>query len=131
MTRLRGGPSVELVFGDKLSLRSSLAVGADGFLSRVRELGGFELLGWDYDQTALVANLNIGVVGRNETAWQRFLPGGPIALLPVGRIVGLDRLIDDDVSFSYPKISRLSSGPYRNALRRCSHEQLTLTSRRP
>jgi 2-octaprenylphenol hydroxylase len=62
-------------------------VGADGAGSRTRELCGITRAGWKYGQTAVVAHM------RTErphlrTAWQRFLPEGPLALLPLeaGRV---------------------------------------------
>ena len=36
---------------------------------------------WSYAQRGLVAS--VATEAPNQTAWQRFLPGGPLALLPV------------------------------------------------
>lgn len=59
-----------------------LQVGADGSKSRVRELGGFKTTGWNYSQNAIICTVEHSV--ENRFAWQRFLPAGPIALLPIG-----------------------------------------------
>ena len=67
---------------DGRSLGAALVIGADGARSRVREILGIDTGGWAYDQRAIVANVEIGHWHR-ETAWQRFLPTGPLAFLPL------------------------------------------------
>ncbi|KAF6141088.1 hypothetical protein GIB67_006533 [Kingdonia uniflora] len=64
------------------SLLSSLLVGADGGKSRVRELAALKTTGWKYSQNAIICTVEHTV--ENKCAWQRFLPTGPIALLPIG-----------------------------------------------
>ncbi|ACO64762.1 predicted protein [Micromonas commoda] len=62
-------------------VRARLVVGADGPSSKVRTLAGLRAAGWRYGLKAAV-----GTVTTDEphvTAWQRFLPSGPLALLPV------------------------------------------------
>ena len=76
---------IELENGDRIE--TELLVGADGAQSLVRKsLGRDEsLLSWQYHQMGLVATLKISPSDEpNVTAWQRFLPSGPIALLPLG-----------------------------------------------
>ncbi|KAF5336069.1 hypothetical protein D9611_006401 [Ephemerocybe angulata] len=67
-------------------LRSRLLVGADGFNSPVRSFAGISSYGWSYDTQAIVATLEHhprgAFEGPNTTAYQRFLPTGPIAFLP-------------------------------------------------
>lgn len=63
-------------------LRASLVVGADGRGSRVREAAGLRVTRASYRQCALVTTVGIER-GHAETAWQRFLVGGPLALLPL------------------------------------------------
>jgi 2-polyprenyl-6-methoxyphenol hydroxylase-like FAD-dependent oxidoreductase len=58
-------------------------VGADGANSPVRNFASINSLGWDYDTHAVVATLEMDTSRSNDTAWQRFLPTGPIAILPV------------------------------------------------
>ncbi|HET7921922.1 MAG TPA: UbiH/UbiF/VisC/COQ6 family ubiquinone biosynthesis hydroxylase [Gammaproteobacteria bacterium] len=67
--------------------RARLLVAADGAASATRQLLGIGTHGWSYDQRAIVAHLNVEKPHR-DTAWQRFLPGGPLALLPLadGRV---------------------------------------------
>jgi 2-octaprenylphenol hydroxylase len=65
-----------------LNLRAALLVGADGAQSRVRELAQIGVQSWQYEQRGLVAT--VGTEGSHErTAWQRFLPAGPLAFLPL------------------------------------------------
>ncbi|TDL23907.1 ubiquinone biosynthesis hydrox [Rickenella mellea] len=69
-------------------LRTRLLVGADGFNSPVRAYAGIESFGWSYDTRAIVATLfhpprGLGLHVPNTTAYQRFLPTGPIAFLPL------------------------------------------------
>ena len=63
-------------------LRAALVVGADGAGSRVRELAGIGITEGDYRQEAVVAEVRTAMPHR-ETAWQRFLPTGPLAFLPL------------------------------------------------
>ncbi|KAF8392053.1 hypothetical protein HHK36_022393 [Tetracentron sinense] len=76
------GCSVKLDLTDGSSLYAKLVVGADGAKSRVRELAGLKTTGWNYSQNAVICSVKHNV--ENECAWQRFLPAGPIALLPMG-----------------------------------------------
>lgn len=63
-------------------LHARLLVAADGSHSRVRELAGIQCDGGDYGQQAVVATMRTAI-GHGETAWQRFLPDGPLAFLPL------------------------------------------------
>ena len=88
-----GGVVLEL---DEGRIRARLAVGADGSRSRVRELAAIGHRGGDFHQRAVVATLH-AERGHADTAWQRFLPGGPLALLPLcGRRVSIVWSTDPD-----------------------------------
>jgi 2-octaprenylphenol hydroxylase len=78
---------VRLDLSHQRAVRASLVIGADGGQSRTRELAQIERVGRDYEQAAVVAHLR-SARPHAETAWQRFLPSGPIALLPLrdGRV---------------------------------------------
>ncbi len=67
---------------DGTSLTAQLLVGADGKQSRVRDLAGIHVQVSDYGQQALVAVVQTEKP-HQETAWQRFLPSGPLAFLPL------------------------------------------------
>jgi 2-octaprenyl-6-methoxyphenol hydroxylase len=100
---LRSQPQVELlmparvtnvVLGDALAeLRlvdatgerrcsARLVVAADGAQSLVRQAAGIGASNEDYAQTAIVAILRTGLAN-DGTAYERFTPAGPMALLPV------------------------------------------------
>ncbi|XP_050218489.1 uncharacterized protein LOC126669154 isoform X2 [Mercurialis annua] len=76
------GRLAKLELSDGSNLYAKLVVGADGGKSRVRELAGFKTTGWNYSQNAVICTVEHTV--ENRCAWQRFLPAGPIALLPIG-----------------------------------------------
>lgn len=82
-----GPERAELGIEDGRRLYARLVVGADGAGSPSRELAGLEVTGHEYEQRAVVCNLRCQLP-HGETAWQRFLPEGPIALLPLpgGRV---------------------------------------------
>lgn len=78
----RGPQGIRLVLGEGRILEARLLVAADGRDSLIRGLAGIQTTGWDYDQQAIVANVR-PERWHEETAWQRFLPTGPLALLPL------------------------------------------------
>lgn len=70
------------------TVAARLLVGADGLNSPVRTFAGIRARGWDYDRHGVVATLKLppgtGHSSENPqgvTAYQRFLPSGPIAFL--------------------------------------------------
>lgn len=71
---------VTLVDGRRIT--ANLVVGADGAASVSRRLAGIDTHGWSYQQHAFVTHVNTTRPHRH-TAWQRFLPSGPIAFLPL------------------------------------------------
>lgn len=44
-------------------------------------MAGFQTKGWEYKQTAVICTVKVAT--NHSTAWQRFLPTGPFALLPM------------------------------------------------
>lgn len=72
----------KLELTDGSNVVAKLVVGADGGRSRVRELAGFSSSGRKYPQNAVICTVEHSLP--NYCAWQRFLPAGPIALLPIG-----------------------------------------------
>lgn len=74
------GIAVRLDDGRRVSAR--LLIGADGARSHTRELAGIDTRGWSYEQKAVVTHITTSNEHR-ETAYQRFLADGPIALLPL------------------------------------------------
>ncbi|KAK3329769.1 hypothetical protein B0H66DRAFT_597333 [Apodospora peruviana] len=82
---LREWPVVHLAGGKQICAR--LLVGADGANSPVRSFAGIEARGWDYGRHGVVATLALEGEGwggdRTKIAYQRFLPTGPVAMLPL------------------------------------------------
>jgi 2-octaprenylphenol hydroxylase len=72
----------EVALEDGTVLSGSLVVGADGARSPVREWFGIPVRKHDYHQNSLVAAVRTEH-HHGDTAWQRFLPGGPLAFLPM------------------------------------------------
>jgi 2-octaprenylphenol hydroxylase len=71
-----------LTLEDGGMLEAKLLVAADGALSPVRTMMAFESREWDYGHHAIVATVEVAHSHEN-TAWQRFLPTGPLAFLPL------------------------------------------------
>ena len=63
-------------------LIAKLVVGADGANSWVRQQIATPMITRDYDHHAIVATVKCSQ-GHNNTAWQVFLPTGPLAFLPL------------------------------------------------
>lgn len=76
-----GADGVRLRLDDGSRLEARIAIAADGADSTLRELAGLRVSTHDYQQRGVVAFVE--TAAPNEaTAWQRFLPGGPLAFLP-------------------------------------------------
>lgn len=71
-----------ITLDDSSTVRARLVVGADSARSWVREQLGVSFSEVLYDQSAIVAHI-ASERPHAATAWQRFLPGGPVALLPL------------------------------------------------
>ncbi|MGM0594416.1 MAG: UbiH/UbiF/VisC/COQ6 family ubiquinone biosynthesis hydroxylase [Pseudomonadota bacterium] len=78
----RSGGGVTLSLSDGQTLHGKVVVGADGANSWVREQAGIDTTGWAYDQTAVVASIKTSR-DHQATCWQRFMPTGPLAFLPL------------------------------------------------
>ncbi|RUS73602.1 hypothetical protein EGW08_018645 [Elysia chlorotica] len=76
-------PYVKLTLNNGSVIKTKLLIGADGSNSAVRKAAGFQTINREYNQSGVVATLKLADGLSNTTAWQRFLPTGPIALLPI------------------------------------------------
>ncbi len=74
--------TAEIVLAGGSVLHGSLLIAADGAQSQLREQLGVPVWQHHYGQTAICANIQLGQAHR-DVAWQRFLPTGPLALLPL------------------------------------------------
>ena len=74
--------NVSVTLEDGQCLAASLVIAADGARSPVRAALGIRTRRHDYRQSSVVARVKTSEPHR-DTAWQRFLPGGPLAFLPL------------------------------------------------
>ena len=80
----RSADSIQVHLGDERILKAALLVGADGARSYVREWARFTLTTEDYGQQGLVCTVQTSLP-HQATAWQRFMPTGPLAFLPLSK----------------------------------------------
>jgi 2-octaprenylphenol hydroxylase len=82
-----GGDAIRVATTDGREYRAGLVVGADGAESAVRQQAGIDVRASDYGQRAVVTHLKCERP-HADTAYQRFLDTGPLALLPLadGRV---------------------------------------------
>lgn len=85
---------VRVRLGDGSLIRTRLLIGSDGTHSMVRQITGMNSQHYDYGQSAMIFNVR-PQAAPPDTAWERFTPQGPLALLPQpdGRlgVVWIDR----------------------------------------
>jgi 2-octaprenyl-3-methyl-6-methoxy-1,4-benzoquinol hydroxylase len=102
------GSQIELEDGTVLTAK--LLVAADGGQSRVRQTVGLGVTSWDYQQHALVIYVETDYPQQDIT-WQRFVPSGPQAFLP------LDGNYGSLVWYNSPdEVNRLKNLPYNQLM---------------
>ena len=77
-----GPGQVALTLADGRRIHARLVVGAEGHDSWLRSALGVPVDAHGYGQSAIVAHV-AGELPHADTAWQRFLPDGPLAFLPL------------------------------------------------
>lgn len=80
VTRSRGGATVTLT--DGRSVRARVVLACDGRGSTLRREAGIPVTEWRYDQSSFVCTIAHKHSHQN-IAHERFLPGGPFAILPM------------------------------------------------
>lgn len=75
-----GHTTIELEDGTRLSAK--ITVGADGGQSKLRQVANIGVTSWDYQQHAMVINVETDYEQQDIT-WQRFVSTGPQAFLPL------------------------------------------------
>lgn len=80
ITRSENGVAVELENGD--TLRARVVFACDGRGSATRKSAGIKITEWKYNQSSFVCAIAHEASHQN-IAHERFLPGGPFALLPM------------------------------------------------
>ena len=112
---------VELTLSNGKQFNAALLVGADGANSKIRQISGIEDYGWEYQQKALVATVKPEKSHQN-TAWQRFLPEGPLALLPIRD--GLISIVWTSATDTTEANLKLDETSFCDALAEASEQQL-------
>jgi 2-octaprenylphenol hydroxylase len=79
---LSRGQAYELLLTSGRKISAGLLVGADGASSWTRQALNITSSTEDYDQEAIVTTIS-AAKGHNNTAWQKFVATGTIALLPL------------------------------------------------
>ena len=97
-----GGQSVSTVLlSSGMQLSASLLVGADGANSKVREVASIQREQQSYQQQGLVCNVATAE-GHQNTAWQCFMPTGPLAFLPLyNGYSSIVWTLDEDLAQAY------------------------------
>ncbi|MBA6230990.1 MULTISPECIES: FAD-dependent oxidoreductase [unclassified Colwellia] len=68
--------------GKTQKITAKLLIAADGANSHVRKLANIGITGWDYQQSAMLINIETQTPQQDIT-WQQFFETGPLALLPL------------------------------------------------
>lgn len=74
--------NVEVKINDKNILNSKLLLACDGRFSKIRDIFNIHTTTKNYNQIAIVFNIK-HVKPHENIAWEKFLPGGPLAILPL------------------------------------------------
>ncbi len=100
------GQDSEVELENQRILTAKVLVAADGGQSKVRQSVGIGVTSWDYKQHALVIYISTAYEQQDIT-WQRFVPSGPQAFLPLSGKFG------SIVWYNTPdEVTRLKSLPY-------------------
>jgi len=73
---------MRVILDDGQVLEADIVIAADGRDSALRKMMGIATTGWEYQQDGLVATVSTEK-SHQFTAWQHFLPEGPLAFLPL------------------------------------------------
>ena len=79
---LAGSSDISVTLESGEQLHAQLLIAADGSNSQMRDKAGIAVNIHDFHQSAVVATVTTANA-HQETAWQHFLPTGPLAFLPV------------------------------------------------
>jgi 2-octaprenyl-6-methoxyphenol hydroxylase len=121
--RGESGVTVQLENGDILGARVVFA--CDGRNSALRKAAGIPVAEWHYDQSSFVCVIAHELPHQN-IAHERFLPGGPFALLPmmdlpkpVNGMLHQSSVVWSESNDLVPAILKLSDAGFVEALGRC------------
>lgn len=113
-----GGHLLRLAGAGGRLLQAPLIVAADGANSWLRREAGLATREWEYGQNAIVATVKTEQ-GNAATAWQRFLPEGPLAFLPLRTATGDDHfssIVWSADTAEAERLMALNDSAFRSAL---------------
>jgi 2-octaprenyl-3-methyl-6-methoxy-1,4-benzoquinol hydroxylase len=67
---------------ENINIKTKMLIAADGANSQVRKLANIGMTGWDYQQSAMLINVETETQQQDIT-WQQFFETGPVAFLPL------------------------------------------------
>lgn len=116
----------QLTADDGNTFNTALLVAADGARSAIRSMLNMPVREWDYGHDAIVATIETER-GHRQTAWQRFLPEGPLAFLPLHSETRGDHLCSivwSAVPAYADELMALSEADFNRQLRQAFEHQL-------
>ncbi len=113
---------IELHLAHGQRLTAALLIGADGAHSQVREQAGIGWASRDYGHHAVVATVRTELPHK-KTAWQRFLPSGPLAFLPLSEPHSCSIVWSTHPNAAQKRLN-MSEQDFREALGRAFAEKL-------
>ncbi|KAL4430101.1 hypothetical protein ABPG74_013548 [Tetrahymena malaccensis] len=102
---------IQLKSGKQVYAR--LVVGSDGRYSAVKEKKGIPTYGWMYNQMGVVCSIKTTKATKN-TAYQRYLEGGPLAILPLWD--DYSSIVWSVPPYQYEELMKLSDEQFLNEL---------------
>ena len=120
----------QLILNDSSKIQASLVIASDGIKSPISKTMDIRKMGWNYKQTGLVCAVQHEYCSKN-TAYQYFLPEGPLAILPLQNNIA--SIVWTENIQNASTISKMSDDDYLTALHKRLGDflgQLKLTGKR-
>ena len=120
----------QLILSDSSKIQASLVVASDGIASPISKIMGIRKTGWRYKQSGLVCAVQHEYCSKN-TAYQHFLPEGPLAILPLQNNIA--SIVWPETIQNASTISKMTDDEYLRALHKRFGDflgQLKLTGKR-
>ncbi|MDG2313493.1 MAG: FAD-dependent monooxygenase [Alphaproteobacteria bacterium] len=113
----RNASGVSAVTSDGIIIRSRLLLACDGRNSALREEANIGVTRWSYKQTSIICSV-YHELPHNNVAHERFLPGGPFAILPMKNLNNRYRsaVVWTDSNKLMPGIMSLDEGSFVSEL---------------
>ena len=120
----------QLILNDNSKIQTSLVVASDGIKSPISKTMGIRKTGWTYKQSGLVCAVQHEYCSKS-TAYQHFLPEGPLAILPLQNNIA--SIVWAENSQNASTISKMRDDEYLKTLHKRFGDflgQLKLTGKR-